>query len=50
MNSGVFEDVDVSLSFPQAPLPSICTNMSPKSVVFKKICKDKSVSEAPELK
>ncbi|XP_044075679.1 S-arrestin a isoform X2 [Siniperca chuatsi] len=24
-------------------LPSICTNMSPKNVVFKKVCKDKSV-------
>ncbi|GLD50650.1 S-arrestin-like isoform X2 [Lates japonicus] len=25
-------------------LPSICTNMSPKNIVFKKVCKDKSVA------
>lgn len=48
---GVFKDAPVLLfdSFRKLLL-SICTNMSSKNVVFKKICKDKSVSEAPQMK
>lgn len=40
------EDTDVLFSPADAARASFCNNMSPKNVVFKKICKDKSVSGA----